>query len=166
MGPILLAGDATEQVLLAYEHGSTAPDEFLHFRTAPDRSVELEAVKGNYWAGEEIGPDGGFSTLWFEMAAVRGDRAALQRAYRSFVLRHLALSPATRKPRIFYNTWNYQERLKHWKGKPYLSEMNTTACCRKSRSPTGWGSTSLSSTPAGTKRRATGSRARCGFRMG
>lgn len=125
MGPILLAGNATEQLLVAYEHGSTAPDEFLHFRAAPDRSVTLEAVKGNYWAGEEIGPDGGFSTLWFEMAAVRGDRLALKEAYRSFVLHHLALSPATRKPRIFYNTWNYQERLKHWKGKPYLSEMNT-----------------------------------------
>ena len=125
MGPILVAGSATEQVLVAYEHGSTAPDEFLHFRMSPDRSVSVEAVKGNYWSGEEIGPDGGFTTIWFEMAAVRGDRLALQKAYRSFVLRHLALSPATRKPRIFYNTWNYQERLKHWKGKPYLSEMNT-----------------------------------------
>ncbi len=125
MGPILLAGDGTEQVLLAYEHGSTAPDEFLHFRTAPDRTVGLEAVKGNYWTGEEIGPDGPYATIWFELAAVAGDRTALQRAYRHFVLRHLALSPASRQPRIFYNTWNYQERVKHWKGKPYLSEMNT-----------------------------------------
>jgi alpha-galactosidase len=124
MGPILLAGDATEQLLVAYEHGSTAPDEFLHYRMSPDRSVSLDAVKGNYWAGEEIGPGKPFSTIWFEVEAVRGDRLALQKAYRNFVLKHLAASPASRKPRIFYNTWNYQERLKSWEGKPYLSEMN------------------------------------------
>jgi len=124
MGPILLAGDAAEQVLVAYEHGSTAPDEFLHYRLSPDRSVSLEAVKGNYWSGEEIGPGKPFSTIWFELGAMRGDRLALQKAYRNFVLKHLAVSPASRRPRIFYNTWNYQERLKHWKGRPYLSEMN------------------------------------------
>ncbi len=124
MGPILLAGDDTEQLLMAYEHGSTAPDEFLHYRLSPDRSVTLDAVKGNYWSGEEVGPGKPYSTIWFEMGAIRGDRMALQKAYRSFVLKHLALSPATRKPRIFYNTWNYQERLKNWEGKPYLSEMN------------------------------------------
>ena len=124
MGPVLLAGDATEQLLVAYEHGSTAPDEFLHYRLSPSRSVVLEAVKGNYWSGEEIGPDTPFSTLWFELGAVKGDRLALQKAYRNFVLRHLALSPASRRPLIFYNTWNYQERLKHWQGKPYLAEMN------------------------------------------
>jgi len=131
MGPILLAGDAAEQLLVAYEHGSTAPDEFLHYRLSPDRSVILEAVKGNYWSGEEIGPDSPFSTIWFELAAVRGDRLALQKAYRSFVLRHLALSPASRRPQIFYNTWNYQERLKHWKGKPYLAEMNSERMLRE-----------------------------------
>ena len=123
MGPILLAGDSMEQLLVAYEHGSTAPDEFLHYRLSADRSVALEAVKGNYWSGEEIGPDKPFSTIWFELAAIRGDRLALQKAYRNFVLKHLAISPASRKPRIFYNTWNYQERLKSWQGKPYLSEM-------------------------------------------
>jgi alpha-galactosidase len=131
MGPILLADDGSEQLLVAYEHGSTAPDEFLHYRLSPDRSVVLEAVKGNYWAGEEIGPDRPFSTLWFEFAAVKGDRLALQKAYRSFVLRHLALGSATRRPQVFYNTWNYQERLKHWKGKPYLAEMNTDRMLRE-----------------------------------
>jgi alpha-galactosidase len=124
MGPILIAGDATEQLLVAYEHGSTAPDEFLHYRLSPDRRATLEAVKGNYWSGEEVGPGKPYSTIWFELEAVRGDRLALQKAYRSFVLRHLALSQASRKPRIFYNTWNYQERLKNWEGRPYLSEMN------------------------------------------
>ncbi len=124
MGPLLLAGDASEQLLVAYEHGSTAPDEFLHYRLSPDRSVVLEAVKGNYWSGEVIGPDAPFATVWFELGAVLGNRADLQRAYRNFVLKHLALRSASRRPQVFYNTWNYQERLKHWKGKPYLAEMN------------------------------------------
>jgi alpha-galactosidase len=130
MGPILLAGDATEQLLVAYEHGSTAPDEFLRYRLSPDRAVALEAVKGNYWSGEEIGPGRPFSTIWFELGAIRGDRLALQKAYRNFVLRHLALSPASRRPRIFYNTWNYQERLKN-EGKPYLAEMNEARMLRE-----------------------------------
>jgi alpha-galactosidase len=124
MGPILLAGDATEQLLVAYEHGSTAADEFLHYRLSPERAVTLEAVKGNYWNGEEVGPDHPYTTVWFELAAIAGDRLALQKVYRGFVLRHLALSPASRKPQIFYNTWNYQERLKSWMGKPYLGAMN------------------------------------------
>lgn len=124
MGPLLLSGNASESMVVAYEHGSTAPDEFLHYRLSADRTVTLDAVKGNYWSGEEIGPGNPFSTLWFELGGVRGDRRALQEAYRSFVLRHLSLRPATRRPQIFYNTWNYQERVKHWKGKPYLSEMN------------------------------------------
>ncbi|HMD62148.1 MAG TPA: alpha-galactosidase, partial [Opitutaceae bacterium] len=131
MGPILLTGDATEQLLVAYEHGSTAPDEFLHYRLSPDRSVALEAVKGNYWSGEEIGPDRPFPTIWFELGAVRGDRLALQKAYRQFVLKHLAISPASRQPRIFYNTWNYQERIKAFKGKPYLGEMNLDRMLRE-----------------------------------
>lgn len=131
MGPVLLAGDATEQLLVAYEHGSTAPDEFLHYRLFPDRSVVLEAVKGNYWSDEEIGPDKPFSTLWFELGAVRGDRMTLQKAYRNFVLKHLALRPASRRPQIFYNTWNFQERLKNGKGKPYLAEMNADRMLRE-----------------------------------
>src|ERR1017187_6411608 len=82
-------------------------------RLSADRSATLEGVRGNCWPGEEIGPEKPFSTIWFEMEAVRGDRVALQKAYRNFVLKHLALSPAFRQPRIFYSTWNYQERLKH-----------------------------------------------------
>lgn len=131
MGPILLAGDSTHQLLLAYEHGSTAPDAFLRYRLAPDRSVTLEAVKGNYWAGQEIGPGRPFTTIWLEMAALRGDRQALERVYRDFVLRRLAASPATRQPWVFYNTWNYQERIKAWQGKPYLSEMNLDRMLRE-----------------------------------
>ena len=30
----------------------------------------------------------------------------------------------SRKPYIFYNTWNFQERNHHWYKKPYLADMN------------------------------------------
>ncbi|MFO1476079.1 MAG: alpha-galactosidase [Verrucomicrobiota bacterium] len=125
MGPVLIGGNASHQVLLAYEHGSPAPDAFVAFALDPDRSVGLNAVKGNYWDGQDIGPDKPYSTLWLEMAVVKGGREDLARAYRDFVFRHLSLNFATRKPQVFYNTWNYQERLKAWKQKPYLSELST-----------------------------------------
>ena len=124
MGPVLLSQDGQEQLLLAYEHGSAVPDAYLHFKLSKDRHVVLEAVKGNYWNGEEVGPREPFTSIWFEIGAVAGDRQLLQKTYRDFILRHLAISPASRRPWIFYNTWNYQERLKHWQGKPYLAEMN------------------------------------------
>jgi alpha-galactosidase len=40
------------------------------------------------------------------------------------VLRDQCPHTETRKPYIFYNTWNYQERVRHAKQKPYLSKMN------------------------------------------
>jgi len=124
MGPILIAGNDSHHLLLAYEHGSPAPDAFLSFALDPDRSVRLRAVKGNYWDSQEIGPDKPYSTIWFELAVVKGNRDDLARAYRDFVFRHLSLNLASRQPQVFYNTWNYQERLKHWKNKPYLSELS------------------------------------------
>ena len=125
MGPILIAGDTRRQFLLAYEHGSTAPDSFLTYSLAPDHTVHLQAVKGNYWDGQELAMDKPFCSIWFEIAAVTGTREDMARSYRDFVLRHLSETTVSREPRIFYNTWNYQERLKAWKNKPYLSEMST-----------------------------------------
>jgi alpha-galactosidase len=40
------------------------------------------------------------------------------------MLKRFAEHDATRRPQIFYNTWNYQERLFHWHKRPYLSELN------------------------------------------
>jgi alpha-galactosidase len=48
----------------------------------------------------------------------------LASSYRRFVLRNLTQNLATRKPYIFYNTWNFQERNKWWNGKAYLDSMN------------------------------------------
>jgi alpha-galactosidase len=123
MGPILAATDGTTSLVLAYEHGSQSPNRFLEFRLAPDRSVTLAAVKGNYFHGRVLGPGAPFETLWFQLGAVAGDETALAAAYRHFVLRRLSPNPESRKPYVFYNTWNHQERLKHWHKRPYLAEM-------------------------------------------
>jgi alpha-galactosidase len=58
------------------------------------------------------------------VAAVAGTRGTLSNAYRTFVLRHLAESDTSRRPYVFYNTWNHQERVHHWTHRPYLAEMN------------------------------------------
>jgi alpha-galactosidase len=127
-GPLLVATDNNiggPSVLLAYEHGSQVPDAFLAYDlSAPGRLVTLRAVKGNYCHGQIVGPDQPFETPWFQMALVDGDTDHLAREYRTFVLRHLSPNAESRKPYIFYNTWNYQERVHAWKQQPYLSEMN------------------------------------------
>lgn len=123
MGPILLAADGDHQLLIAYEHGSTHPDRFLELALDADRRLDLRAVKGSYWSGQPLGTDG-YTTPWCQLAAMAGDRDALASAYRHFVLERFALSPASRQPWIFSNTWNYQERRKHWYQDAYLSEMD------------------------------------------
>ncbi|MCX7602833.1 MAG: alpha-galactosidase [Bryobacteraceae bacterium] len=124
MGPILAASDGRHSLLAAYEHGSQAPETFLHFRLEGGRGVRLEAVKANYLSGQALGPGAEFETIWFEAAAVNGGWEELRSAYRAFVLKYLAENPASRRPLIFYNTWNFQERNKFWNGKSYLDSMN------------------------------------------
>lgn len=122
MGPILAGADsAGNSLLIAYEHGSQAPDAFLRFQLSATRSVGLNAVKGNYIAGEEFKT---FETVWMEAAAATGGISAIAEHYRNFVLHSMNIHPESRKPYIFYNTWNFQERNKWWNGKDYLASMN------------------------------------------
>ena len=123
MGPILTGERDGEAFLLAYEHGSQYPDRFLEFR-CQDSELALCAVKGNYWAGETVSSDHPYESIWFQFAAVCGDRDALAAHYRSFQLHDAALYPESRKPYIFYNTWAYQERNKHLNKQTYLASMN------------------------------------------
>jgi alpha-galactosidase len=124
MGPILAASDHHRSFLLAYEHGSQVPDAFLHYQLSPDRSVRLTAVKGNYVPGQRVDHDHLFQTIWMETAATEGGIDQLASTYRQFVLKYMTQNTATRKPYIFYNTWNFQERNKWWNGRPYLESMN------------------------------------------
>jgi len=123
MGPILTAGDGRHQALLAYEHGSQSPDAFVAFRLTPERDAVLEAKKGNYVDGLPLHGDRTYRTIWLQAALVPGGVDELARAYRHFAMHRLTLNAESRKPYIFYNTWNFQERNKHWYGNKYLDDM-------------------------------------------
>lgn len=120
MGPIFVGTSDTHALLLAYEHGSQVPDAFLRYQLGPDRAVALQAVKGNYYDGQ---PADGYQTLWMHVGAVAGTEDDLARAYRDFLLRSVTQNAESRKPYIFYNTWNFQERNRWWYGNPYLESM-------------------------------------------
>ncbi len=124
MGPLLAATDGSRSFLLAYEHGSEVPDAFLEYRLSPDRSVRLAAVKGNYFPGQTIDSEHPYQAIWLETAAQGGGLDELASTYRRFVLKYLTQNTESRKPYIFYNTWNFQERNKFWNGKTYLESMN------------------------------------------
>lgn len=121
VGPIVTVIDEQDHaVLLAYEHGAQTPDSFLEFSLSAGRQVALCATKANYLRGQAAH---GFSTPWMQASACEGGMDKLAAHYRRFLLRGLSVNGETRKPYIFYNTWNYQERNKWFNGKPYLSSM-------------------------------------------
>lgn len=124
MGPLIVASDGSNSFLMAYEHGSQVPDRFLEYCLNPDKSITLNAVKGNYYNGLLIDNGNSFQTIWFETGAVAGDVEMLSGNYRQFMLHFMSLNSETRKPYIFYNTWNFQERNRHWYKKPYLADMS------------------------------------------
>jgi alpha-galactosidase len=124
MGPIVIAQDDEHALLVAYEHGSQVPDAFLQYHLAPDRTMTLQAVKGNYYDGQMFDDDDAYETLWFQFAVVAGDEAALAQQYRAFVLRYMTRNAESRQPYIFYNTWNYQERNRWWNGQTFLASMH------------------------------------------
>lgn len=123
MGPLLAGGDGKTSYLAAYEHGSQYPDAFVHFCFAPDRSIALAAKKGSYTSGTVLGEQP-YEGLWLQFGAAQGDTDQLAAHYRAFQLGYATQNMESRKPYIFYNTWNYQERNKWWNRKAYLADMN------------------------------------------
>lgn len=122
VGPILVASNGSgRSLLLSYEHGAQAPDSFLGYCLAGNRRVTLQAFKANYVPGQSAS---GFSTIWMHAALLDGDISEAAAQYRYFVLKHLSANQETRRPYIFYNTWNFQERNKWFNGKSYLESMN------------------------------------------
>lgn len=125
IGPLLSWTRGGRAALVAYEHGSQVPDAFLGFHLASGGRVALEAIKGNTVRGQALGPGKPVELLWLQVAAVsQGGEPALADAYRDFVLRGLSPNAESRKPYLFYNTWNFQERNKWWNRKTYLADMN------------------------------------------
>lgn len=123
-GPMLVGTRRQFAALIAYEHGSQIPDDFLAYDLTPARGITLRAVKGNYCDGQIVGPDASFMTPWFHIAAVDGTENDLAREYRDWMLHYQTPNAASRTPYIFYNTWNYQERNKWWNKNEYLGSMN------------------------------------------
>lgn len=123
MGPLLAGTDGKESFLLAYEHGSQYPDAFVKFSLSPEKRIVMRAVKGNYIRGTRLTEEG-FETIWFDFGAVSGGIDELAEAFREFQLNYSSLNAESRKPYIFYNTWNFQERNMWWNRKAYLADMN------------------------------------------
>ena len=126
-GPVTLLEGEDCCVLLAYEHGAEYPDSYLEFTASQARSVTalgMRARKGNYYSGQQIGPGHSFVSPWFHFATGKGSMAALLEQYRLFFLEYICENTESRKPYIFYNTWNNQERNKYYHHLPYLHSMN------------------------------------------
>jgi len=123
MGPIVVGSDSGYSFLVAYEHGSQAPDLFLKYTLSPDKTIGLNSVKGNYASGFPLTKENPYQSVWFEAAFIQGNEDLLAANYRQFILRNMSPNAESRKPYIFYNTWNFQERNKHWYKKPYLADM-------------------------------------------
>ncbi len=119
VGPIIIGTNGEHSFLVSYEHDSMYPNNFLRFKLAPNKNIALEAVKGNYCSGQ---PVDGYSTVWFEVAGIKGDEDLLADQFRTFILKHQSEHIESRKPYIFYNTWGRQERIK-WAGGQYLTTM-------------------------------------------
>lgn len=124
MGPILVWEEEGHAALAAYEHGSTTPIAFLEYRLSPDRSAELCAAKGNYYAGQPLTPQQPYETIWLDFAAVSGGERALASAFRRFLLCYQAPYSASRQPYLFYNTWGFQERNQWWNRRGFWGDMN------------------------------------------
>ena len=122
MGPILVASNNKNSLLFTYEHGSQLPDRFVEFRSNKNKEITVSAVKGNYFDGQSL--KNGYQSLWMNIGIVQGDVDKIAKLHRHHVLNYMSENVASRKPYIFYNTWNYQERNQAWQGKPYLHEMN------------------------------------------
>ncbi|MFZ4508810.1 MAG: alpha-galactosidase [Fimbriimonas sp.] len=115
-GPILRFGEDT-LLQVAYEHGHDHPDSFLEF-VRTDFGWKICERKTNYLAGT-YGP---WESIWFQIG--HGPTERLPKNYRQFVLEDVCPTPSSRAPYLFYNTWNYQERLKYLHDQPYLGDMN------------------------------------------
>ena len=125
MGPILAAEGAGTSALLAYEHGSQAPDAFVRFDLSAPAKATLRAVKGNYWRGRAVDAAHPYETIWMDAALVAGTADDLAAAFRRFELSFCSPNAASRRPWIFYNTWAMQERDHWWRGsRRFLNTMN------------------------------------------
>jgi alpha-galactosidase len=126
-GPAVLYENSGGALALGYEHGAQYPDSYLEFRLKERDGIRIEvaAKKGNYFAGQVI--DGGheFTSVWFHAIPAR-NREDVLAAYRGYLGRWITQNAESRKPYIFYNTWNHCERDRNLRGTPsYFTNVHT-----------------------------------------
>ena len=127
VGPIALIEGEEYTALLAYEHGAQYPDSYLHFKAEKineDKFIKINARKGNYYNGQIVDNNHHFETIWFHFGVCNSTREDLLKHYHTFFLKYICEYGESRKPYIFYNTWNNQERNKYYHNLPYLYSMN------------------------------------------
>jgi len=98
MGPIATGSDSGYSFLVAYEHGSQAPDLFLKYTLSPDNTIALNAVKGNYASRFPVTKENSYQSVWFETAFIQGNEDLLAENYRQFILRNMSPNSESRKP--------------------------------------------------------------------
>jgi alpha-galactosidase len=130
-GPVFTASDGQQTLILAYEHGSTVPESFLEFAPIDRFNVALRGVKGNVLSGEMIDSAHPWKSPWLEAGITGPSPDDAAHAYRSFILSGMTVRNETRRPYIFYNTWNYQERQRSAAGKNYLDSINLDRALRE-----------------------------------
>ncbi len=127
VGPVALLHTPERTLLVAYEHGADHPESFLEFTiegTGDARCLALGARKGNYYTGQPVDATQPWKSIWFELGLHAGDLASFLSRYRRFFLEEVCENRASRQPYIYYNTWNYQERQRYFKGRPYIESMH------------------------------------------
>lgn len=114
-------------LLLAYEHGAEYPDTFLSFaahRSDGVLNLNIQAVKGNYFHGETVDREHPFVSPWFQIAVSPGGEEELLKSYRRFFLHDISENRESRRPYIYYNTWNFQERNNYFHNRKFLDSMH------------------------------------------
>ena len=120
IGPILVGVEDGTSWLLAYEHGTSGGDLFCGFWVDGARGVRIGSVKGAYLGGQRLDTYQGFRTPWLLAAAVEGNLDDVAAAFRTFLLKYQSENAESRRPQIFYNTWNFQERQRYWHDRTYI----------------------------------------------
>jgi alpha-galactosidase len=118
-GPALIFEGKTGALALGYEHGAQYPDSYLEFglKGGDTLQVELSAKKGNYFDGQIVDREHEFTSVWFHVIPAK-NREDLFSAYRQYLGQWITQNAESRKPYIFYNTWNHCERDHNLQGTP------------------------------------------------
>ncbi len=124
-GPILLIDAGPARILTAYEHGADYPDSFLEYEVIAGGSpqVKCRARKGNYHPGQPLSDESPFVSVWFQLGLAPLAEDAFLARYRQFFLSEVSDNRESRRPYLFYNTWNHQERNRYFRDLPYLYSM-------------------------------------------